>query len=922
MNDMYDNIDRFVPLVDKIWGLYQFIGMDKDEFFNFVVNGVKGYSYDEEGEVSFYDFYYKTIIGITNQYIKDTFENKDYKILFNYIDTIWKDGGENKPISYKRAITGLKKIDSFMEGLDIELGADELTNIISTNQKLQIVMDVVTTKDKALIEAGNFSKYGKTSGSLIEAYCIENGINFQDDVEDNLDIVDDGSTPKLVDDDGLDTDASVVGVSDFSNMDFYYQLIREYPVLEPEEVRTLVLKMQDGSKEARDKLIYSNLRLVISIAKRFVGRGVPFDDLVQEGIIGLNTGIERYSLDKNTKLSTYSTWWIRQTIQRYIADHGRNIRVPVYIIERVNRLELAIKNLTVEYGREPRISEIAERMGLSEKQVTELYSYRTDTVSLNKRIDSDEETELGAFIASEGNLEEAYLSPTMEEIIEICKDAGVKDKELYILLSHLASDDKTTLEDLGQEYGITRERIRQIEEKALKKIARSRFADKLVVYSSNPDLILEAFKRYRVDKPTGSYKVVFSRIKDGIREEQKEKCLASLGSNDEKEVLPSDEANEKIEHPNEGEIKKTPSSTEKKDTGDVAPSKKHRRKRASTVTILSKEETQAILNRKNIQITVFEYLGISEEDYYKYIDSKLSAYDKSIIEKKFSKPVPGRRQLGEVQKFEFYHNILPKLERMAKEIKGESLPPTTKISQKGFDSQATGVLNTSSREKNTEQKKEGQNMSRRNLQTIFEYLGVSSEDYYKYIEPKLSGNDKALITARYGADLENPDLSITIDKQFSSSFYGGLVPRMRRIAAQAGLIEPVKRRSSKKEETKDAGSSSNNQNPNLGGDDLPLPNENPDLKEENVQQNDGKLDEVSVISSMDDKSLDDYISTLTLECQEIENRILEKRSKLDEAVSLYEKRERLLARERELDLEIASKLNSGSKGQVKEKLYD
>lgn len=953
MGNAYDNRDRFIPLVNKMWDLYRFIDMDKDAYFNFLIEGFKSYTYDEEGEVAFYDFYHKAIIEITTQYIKEAFENKNYRILFNYIDTIWKDSDMRESISYKKAIAGLKRIDSLMVSLDFEFGADELTNIISTNQKLKMAIDAIVAKDKKVIESGNFSKYGKTTTILVEAYCIENGISFQNEDEDDFSIDEELDFEQADDKTGFD--ARVASVSDFSSMEFYYQLMREYPVLKPEEVRALVLEMQGGSQKAKDKLVYSNIRLVVSIARKFIGRGVAFDDLVQEGIFGLTKAIERYDLDRNTVLSTYATWWIRQSIQRCAEDFGRNIKIPVYIIEKVNRLERAIKNLTIEYGREPRINEIAEKLNMSEKQVEELYSYRNDTISLNKRVDDDEETELGAFVASEETLEEAYLSPAMEEIIEICKDAGVKDKELYILLSHLTSDEKTTLEDLGQKYGITRERIRQIEEKALKKIAGSRYADKLAVYASNPDLTLETFKRYRRNRPTGSYKASLKKIQDTIKEENKEARLALLESDDAEEASLSDEEGKGMDYSSEMGIEGV-SSTGKKDNEDVAPERKRRYRKTSPVTILSKEETEAILSRKNIQTTIFESLGVSEEDYYKYIDPKLSDYDKSIIEKKFSKPIPGRKQLGEIQLFEFYHNILPKLEKMAKEVRGEdrSLPKKTSLrekpvsstgsvdnesngttitSKKDSDTQVMSVLNTSSKKEEIDnQRKKERNMPKP-VKTIFEYLGVSSEDYYKYIEPELSDSDKAIIIGRYGTDLEHPDPSIKLSAEAGASFYRAVGPRMRRMAARAGLIEPIKRGKPNEEKPEDTqGSDSKNPNPTSGNNDLPLPNENSGLNEDDAQQNgipknDGRLDEVpndvkNDISSMDDKSLDDYISTLTLECQEIEARILEKRSKLDEAVSLYEKKMRLLAREKELDLEIAGKLSSDSKMQVKEKIHD
>lgn len=987
MNEAHGNIDRFIPLVDKIWSLYQFVGMDKDTFFNFVIDGIKSYTYDEEGEVSFYDFYHKAIIEITNQYIKDTLENKDYRILFNYIDTIWKDSDIKGSISYKRAIAGLKRIDSLLNDLDFELGADELISIISTNQKLRMVMDAVIAKDKGLIGAGNFSKYGKMTRALVEGYCIENGISFQDEVEDNLDIADDGLALEWTDDETT-TDVQVARVSDFSNMEFYDQLMREYPVLKPDEVKTLVLKMHEGDQEAKDKLVYSNLKLVISVAKKYIGRGIPFDDLVQEGIVGLTKGIERFDLTKNIMLSTYTTWWIRQSIQRYTADCGRNIRLPVHIVERLGRLEKTIRNLTVEYGREPRVAEIAREMNLSEKQVLELYSCRSDTISLNKKVDDSEDTELERFIPSSENLEGIYLSPTMKEIIETCKDVGLKENELDIIIRHLAYDD-VTLEDLGQKYGVTRERIRQIEEKALKKIARSRFSEKLAIYSSDPELILGALRQYRRNRPTGNYKMNLDRIKCSIREEKKQSLLPLASDIDTKDATGEISSNEEL-------VQEMVSSAEKSMQEANLPKKKRRQIRSSRVTVLSKDETQAILKERKEQITVFEYLGVSKEDYYKYIEPKLSDYNRSIIEKKFAGVMARRKALGEIQKFEFYHNIVPMLKQLAEEVKGDTskgepcFDKSPSIVEDGLKQgindneenmgsielentlstivaepvlqDSVDVSNASSTQEEINNQRRRKEKMSQPVKTIFEYLGVSSEDYYKYIEPELSDNDKAIIIGRYGTDLENPDLSIKLNTKEGAPFYGRVVPKMKRIAARAGLIEPLPRRTRKKDITSDSVSvdldaSAKKAGPveieeetslelkgkNLEPESTPINTQvledetfindvsplTPNFEEgaepkgdDNIAESQsvilqddskGRLEAVvgadEKLSSIREQDLNSYVETLMAECQEIESRLSEKRKMLEEAISLYERRERLLAKERELDSEIASKLN-------------
>ena len=253
----------------------------------------------------------------------------------------------------------------------------------------------------------------------------------------------------------------------------YLKEIGRVPLLTAEEEVDLARRMEAGDESARHRLEEANLRLVVSIAKRYVGRGMLFLDLIQEGNLGLLKAVEKFDYSKGYKFSTYATWWIRQAITRAIADQARTIRIPVHMVETINKLIRISRQLLQELGRDPRPEEIAKEMGISVARVHEIMKIAQEPVSLETPIGEEEDSHLGDFIEDEAALDPADAASMMllkEQIADVLKTLAPREAEVLRLRFGLEDGRSRTLEEVGQSFGVTRERIRQIEAKALRKL--------------------------------------------------------------------------------------------------------------------------------------------------------------------------------------------------------------------------------------------------------------------------------------------------------------------------------------------------------------------------------------------------------------------------------------------------------------------
>ena len=305
--------------------------------------------------------------------------------------------------------------------------------------------------------------------------------------ENDIDIIsegddsdDDGGDKLLLDDNALTKDLTI---NDPVRM--YLKEIGQIKLLTLDEESVLADRISEGDEEAKNILAEANLRLVVSIAKRYVGRGMLFLDLIQEGNIGLMKAVDKFDVSKGYKFSTYATWWIRQAITRAIADQARTIRVPVHMVETINKLARIQRQLTLELNREPSEEELAKKMGTSVDKVREIYKISQDPVSLETPIGEEDDSHLGDFIKDERNLSpEEFATNEMlkDEISQVLETLTEREEKVIRLRFGLEDGKPRTLEEVGQMFGVTRERIRQIEAKALRKLRHPSRSRKLRDY--------------------------------------------------------------------------------------------------------------------------------------------------------------------------------------------------------------------------------------------------------------------------------------------------------------------------------------------------------------------------------------------------------------------------------------------------------
>ena len=304
-------------------------------------------------------------------------------------------------------------------------------------------------------------------------------------INDDVELPED---PDLIMDEPQDVDLEASlpkGIAVDDPVRMYLKEIGKVPLLSADEEIELAKRMEQGDEEAKKRLCEANLRLVVSIAKRYVGRGMLFLDLIQEGNLGLIKAVDKFDYTKGYKFSTYATWWIRQAITRSIADQARTIRIPVHMVETINKLIRVSRQLLQTYGREPSPEEIAVEMGLSVEKVREIQKIAQEPVSLETPIGEEEDSHLGDFIPDEdvpAPAEAAAFSMLKEQLVEVLDTLTEREQKVLKLRFGLDDGRARTLEEVGKEFDVTRERIRQIEAKALRKLRHPSRSKKLKDY--------------------------------------------------------------------------------------------------------------------------------------------------------------------------------------------------------------------------------------------------------------------------------------------------------------------------------------------------------------------------------------------------------------------------------------------------------
>lgn len=476
-NEIYDSL---LSTINGIYQAFEYIGLSQKDYYKLVLNEITDSKNTYNVNTVYSDFVKERIKKALSDYVGKLIYDSatSFEIINNYINQKFEEN-----LTYEDAIKCFKKLNTFFKTYNFIPNPDLLIELITKNKIFIKMVESIFKHYNLQIISGNYEKiFNNTSLILtIETYCMLNNIEIKQKLSE-----------EIYDSIEFETTDSVKA---------YLKEIERRPLLSVQQERELAQLVAQGDSKARDLFIESNLKLVVSIARKYLNKGLSFLDLIQEGNLGLMTAVDKYDVAKGYKFSTYATHWIRQAITRAIADKGRNVRIPVHTYEKIVAYKKAVISLEAKLGRKPSINEIANEMKLSISKVTKLHKLQSDTVSINTLIGDDKDTELENFIpASEETPEDVAIAGTLQyQVKKLFEDCNLKEREIEILMLRYGFNDREpmTLEQVGKKYKLTKERIRQIEAEALMKIRRSKHIKTLAVYMQNPEKSLESIEEFR-----------------------------------------------------------------------------------------------------------------------------------------------------------------------------------------------------------------------------------------------------------------------------------------------------------------------------------------------------------------------------------------------------------------------------------------
>ena len=496
-----------LPIINELYLSFKYINISNENYIELVLKEISDSKKKYKGDQDYINYIKRKIKFQLSEMTKKMLFNSEssFTLLNNYI--IQKN---NNISSYEDAMKSFKKLSSFLEKYNYIPNPDLLIELVTKNDVFNKIITIIYNKYHTQIKSGKAEELFDDSLllSTIDTFCMLNNIEIKESKNINLD----------------DYDPLELNTTDSVTM--YLKEIGKRPLLSIEQEKNLAIRIAEGDSNARELLIENNLRLVVSIARKYIGRGLSFLDLIQEGNIGLMTGVEKYDVNKGYKFSTYATWWIRQAITRAIADKGRNVRIPVHVYEKLGLYTKTVTKMEGKLGRSPTINEIANAMGLSISEVTNLRKLEGDTISINSYVGDKEETELEDFIPSSSESpEDIAINGTLQSqvgnLFEKC-NLNPREKEILMLRYGFNDQNSMTLEELGKKYHLTRERIRQIEVKALMKIRRSKHIKELAAYTTYPEQSLQNIKEFRekYNESNIKYKKFLKRTQERNSEEE------------------------------------------------------------------------------------------------------------------------------------------------------------------------------------------------------------------------------------------------------------------------------------------------------------------------------------------------------------------------------------------------------------------
>lgn len=674
INDIYN---MFSSSFNKIYKKYSFINIDRNEFKSMVRETINETKNNYDGEIEYEKYLIKAlnrkILGLIRLDMKD--QTKLFDIINNYINQEF-----SKDIDYNSAINSFDKLENFLDLCECSLTLDIIERLVKENSLINKLLITIYEVDREDIFNDSYEgTYNDLVVYFIQMFCKVHNIKIK---ENEIKYSDMGAFASR------------------SSTDIYLREIQNYKLLTREEELDMIKRYKSGEIEVRDEFLSRNLKLVVSIAKKYLGRGVALIDLIQEGNMGLMKALDEFDLSRECRFSTYATNWIKSYITRYIAGKSRNISLPNHFFYELGIFRKVYTNLEKQLDRKPTISELADKTGKNKDVVLRYFDYLNDTKSLSDKVGDEDDTEFSYFIpSSDESLETIAIKKDLSSgLTELLNKCHLKPRELEVLMLRygLNGDDPLTLEEIGRKYNLTRERVRQMESSALMRIRRSPYVKLFAEYTSNPAKSMENIKKMReayIDNPRSFKKDIISeeerkpvpRAKNiytifsnsGYTKEELDIAINEL-SEEEIELLKSRYGEDLTEMPT---IRNKRNEYTKKFIQELFPKLRRiiKNNREKNMDDEAKKGRKGMKTSKNIY-EIFSNQGYSKEE----LDEAIKCLSKSYIDtlkSRYGEDLMGvpTAKLDKKERSRLYTAIFGRLKKELQKNRERSVIPTSKV---------------------------------------------------------------------------------------------------------------------------------------------------------------------------------------------------------------------------------------------------
>lgn len=675
--DIDDIYNMFSSSFNKIYKKYSFINIDRNEFKSMVRETINETKNNYDGEIEYEKYLIKAlnrkILGLIRLDMKD--QTKLFDIINNYINQEF-----SKDIDYNSAINSFDKLENFLELCECSLTLDIIERLVKENSLINKLLITIYEVDREDIFNDSYEgTYNDLVVYFIQMFCKVHNIKIK---ENEIKYSDMGAFASR------------------SSTDIYLREIQNYKLLTREEELDMIKRYKSGEIEVRDEFLSRNLKLVVSIAKKYLGRGVALIDLIQEGNMGLMKALDEFDLSRECRFSTYATNWIKSYITRYIAGKSRNISLPNHFFYELGIFRKVYTNLEKQLDRKPTISELADKTGKNKDVVLRYFDYLNDTKSLSDKVGDEDDTEFSYFIpSSDESLETVAIKKDLSSgLTELLNKCHLKPRELEVLMFRygLNGDGPLTLEEIGRKYNLTRERVRQMESSALMRIRRSPYVKLFAEYTSNPAKSMENIKKMReayIDNPRSFKKDIISeeerkpapRAKNiytifsnsGYTKEELDIAINEL-SEEEIELLKSRYGEDLTEMPT---IRNKRNEYTKKFMQELFPKLRRiiKNNREKNMDDEAKKGRKGMKTSKNIY-EIFSNQGYSKEE----LDEAIKCLSKSYIDtlkSRYGEDLMGvpTAKLDKKERSRLYTAIFGRLKKELQKNRERSVIPTSKV---------------------------------------------------------------------------------------------------------------------------------------------------------------------------------------------------------------------------------------------------